>query len=171
MDSKQVIKNAKIKAKSESKRIVSNQDVDHFGFNITQVTEVMSHVLLEAIEVFNQQSIHQYESRPEECPQMKVNIVPIMFSPEHFVATGVESQAVFTLEMKQFGVSTILFKQGVQFTCERDRKNVNRWLPPIYQQFFQYIVNTSMFYNLALNPDNPAVAEAVKPKVTDPSVN
>lgn len=162
MDSKQVIKQAKQRAKAAAKNTVKHKDVDHFGYTITQVAEVMSHVILEAIEVFNAQSKKQFENRPLECPEMKVNIVPVMFSPEHFRDTGIESRAVFTLEMKQFGSTTILFRDGMDFTCERDRKNVNAWLPKIYQRFFQYIVNTSMFYNLALNPDNPEVKKAVE---------
>lgn len=160
MDSKQIIKKAKQAAKSKAKDVVAHQDVDRSGYTITQVAEVMSNVMLEAIDIFNLQSKEMYKDRPGECPEMKINIVPMQFTPEHYVATGVESRATFTLEMKQFGLTTVLFRDGIEFTCERDRKNINAWLPKIWQKFFQYIVNTSMFYNLALNPDNPEVRKA-----------
>jgi hypothetical protein len=146
------------KMQSEARRMAKMQEqIARGGFTVTQVAEVMSHTILEGIETFNKESLKRYEGREHECPQFEVKITPIMFSPEHFRDTGIESRAVFILEMAQFGSKTVVFRTGMDFTCERDRKNVNKWLPGIWQQFFQYMLNTSMFYNVALNPDNPAL--------------
>lgn len=164
MDSKQVAKQAAQRAKANAKKMAAHKNVDANGYTITQVAEVMSHTILEGIETFNVMSKKQYEDRPEACPEFKVNIVPVMFSPEHYRDTGIESRAVFTLEVKQFGASKVIFRDGMDFTCERDRKNVNAWLPRIWQRFFQQIISTSMFYHLAMNADNPEVAAVIDEK-------
>lgn len=149
------------KMRAEAKKMAKMQEqIARGGYTITQVAEVMSHVILEAIDIFNAESKKRYVGREHECPQFEVKIVPVMFSAEHYRDTGIESRATFTLELSQFGSKTVIYRDGFDFTCERDRKNVNKWLPGIYQKFFQYIVNTSMFYSVALNPDNPNFKES-----------
>lgn len=161
-------KKMKSAARAASRKGIKNTEQ---GYTITQIAEVMSHALMEAVEIFNENSSKMFEGRPVyEIPEFKLNIVPIMFSPQEYVRTGIESRAVFTLEMKQFGSSSVVYRDGFDFTCERDRANVNAWLPKIWQKFFQYTVNTSLLYNLALNPDNPEVvkeAEKAKQETND----
>lgn len=130
------------------------------GYTITQIAEVMSHVMMESIGLFNKSAAAKIpEEQSYKRPEFELNIVPVMLSPEEYMKTGIESRAFFTMELKQFGSKSIVYRDSVPFRNERERKNVNSWLPSVWQRFFQYMMENSLLYILALNPDDPEVKE------------
>lgn len=131
------------------------------GISIADAGAVIYTELLAAVNRFNAKSVETYKDDPSKIAVFKITLQQQIYDAETQVKSKMYGAGVLMIEVKQFGLSRIVFQEGVSFTTDKELQNVNAYAPKLYINALNAFVESALMYILALNPDNPDNVKAV----------
>lgn len=114
--------------------------------------------LTDAINSFNAKSATTYPVEFDR-PVFTLRLQMQKYTEDIVKSKKLFGAGVVLLELKQYGLTRLVYQDGISFATEKELENINSYAPKMYIKFLKAMADSALLYILALNPDNP---EAVK---------